>query len=130
MLGEDPIGTPSNLMPVIIKVATGDLERLKIFGGDYKTKDGTAIRDYIHVVDLAKGHIKALENESDGLKIYNLGTGQGITVLGLVNEFIKVNKINIPYEIVSRRAGDIDISYADGSKARKEINWTACFFSR
>lgn len=124
MLGEDPVGTPSNLMPVIIKVATGDLERLKIFGGDYKTKDGTAIRDYIHVVDLAKGHIKAIENRSKGLNIYNLGTGQGITVLELVNEFIKVNKINIPYEIVNRRAGDIDISYADVSKARKEINWT------
>lgn len=125
ILGEDPLGTPSNLMPVIIKVATGELEKLKIFGGDYQTKDGTAIRDYIHVVDLAKGHIKAIENKSKGLKIYNLGTGQGITVLELVNEFMKVNKINIPYEIVDRRVGDIDISYADVSKAEKEINWTA-----
>ncbi|WFA10155.1 UDP-glucose 4-epimerase GalE [Tissierella sp. Yu-01] len=126
-IGERPLGIPNNIMPVIVQVATGKLQKLLIFGGDYDTKDGTCVRDYIHVVDLAKGHIKALEKtlNSKGLEIYNLGTGKGYSVLELVNVFENISNINIPYEIADRRAGDVDICFAEPSKANKELNWVA-----
>ena len=127
LIGEDPNGIPNNLMPFVTKVATGKLKKLKIFGNDYKTIDGTGVRDYIHVVDLAKGHVKAIENLNNGVNVYNLGTGRGTSVLELVNTFIKINKVNVPYEIVARRPGDIDVCYADPSKAEKELGWKAVF---
>ena len=99
MIGEDPNGIPNNLMPFVTKVAKGQLEKLSVFGNDYDTIDGTGVRDYIHVVDLAKGHVKAIENLKDGVNIYNLGTGRGTSVLELVNAFMKVNDIDVPYEI-------------------------------
>ena len=126
-IGEKPDGIPNNLMPYITSVATGKLECLSVFGNDYPTHDGTGVRDYIHVVDLAKGHLKALEkieNES-GLFIYNLGTGKGYSVLDLVKTFEKVNKVKINYKIVARRPGDIATCYADATKAKKELNWEA-----
>lgn len=128
LIGEDPKGIPANLMPYIVKVANGELPKLNIFGNDYDTKDGTCIRDYIHVVDLAKGHIKALEKldkEEKGLFIYNLGTGQGYSVLDIVNTFIKVNNVDVKHEIAPRREGDIPISYADCSKAKEDLGWEA-----
>ena len=127
LIGENPNGIPNNLMPYIIKVATKELPKLNIFGNDYNTKDGTGIRDYIHVVDLAKGHIKALEKaiNSTGVNTYNLGTGHGYSVLEIVNTFMKVNNIDIPYEIVERRPGDIAECYADPSKAYNELGWKA-----
>ena len=127
LIGEDPNGIPNNLMPFVTKVATGKLKKLKIFGNDYNTIDGTGVRDYIHVVDLAKGHVKAIENLNSGVNVYNLGTGRGTSVLELVNTFIKINKVNVPYEIVARRPGDIDVCYADPSKAEKELGWKAIF---
>ena len=126
-IGEKPDGIPNNLMPYITSVATGKLECLSVFGNDYPTHDGTGVRDYIHVVDLAKGHLKALEkieNES-GLFIYNLGTGKGYSVLDLVKTFEKVNNVKINYKIVARRPGDIATCYADATKAKKELNWEA-----
>ena len=127
LIGEDPNDTPNNLMPYIVKVATKKLEYLNIFGNDYNTKDGTGVRDYIHVVDLAKGHIKALEliNKQKGIDTYNLGTGKGYSVLEIVNTFMKVNNINIKYKIVDRRPGDIDACYADPSYAKEKLNWEA-----
>lgn len=125
LIGEDPNGIPNNLMPFVTKVAKGQLEKLSVFGNDYDTIDGTGVRDYIHVVDLAKGHVKAIENRKDGVNIYNLGTGRGTSVLELVNAFMKVNDINVPYEIVGRRPGDIATCYADASKAEKELGWKA-----
>ncbi len=125
LIGEDPNDIPNNLMPYIVKVAKSELEVLSIFGNDYDTKDGTGVRDYIHVVDLAKGHVKALENKNKELKIYNLGTGKGYSVLEIVNAFMKHNNIDVPYQIVSRRAGDIAACYADSSKAYKELGWQA-----
>jgi UDP-glucose 4-epimerase len=125
LIGEDPNGTPNNLMPFVTKVAKGQLEKLNVFGNDYDTIDGTGVRDYIHVVDLAKGHVKAIENLKDGVNIYNLGTGSGTSVLELVNAFMKVNGINVPYEIVGRRPGDIATCFADASKAERELNWKA-----
>ncbi|HOQ17086.1 MAG TPA: UDP-glucose 4-epimerase GalE [Defluviitaleaceae bacterium] len=125
LIGELPKGIPNNLMPYITQVAKGKLEKLKIFGNDYPTIDGTGVRDYIHVMDLAEGHVAALEKIRPGIHVYNLGTGQGTSVLQLINTFKEVNGIDIPYEIVGRRAGDIPISYADVSKARKELGWTA-----
>ena len=127
LLGENPNGIPNNLMPYIIKVATGELECLNVFGDDYDTPDGTGVRDYIHVVDLAKGHIKALEkaNKSKGVNIYNLGTGVGYSVLDLVKTFEKVNGIKVKYKIAPRRPGDIASCYADPSKAYKELGWKA-----
>ncbi len=127
LIGENPNGIPNNLMPYIIKVATGELPILSVFGSDYDTLDGTGVRDYIHVVDLAKGHIKALEkaNVSKGVNIYNLGTGHGYSVLDLVNTFERVNNIKVNYKIVERRPGDIASCYADSSKAYKELNWKA-----
>lgn len=127
LIGEDPNGIPNNLMPFVTKVATGKLKKLKIFGNDYNTIDGTGVRDYIHVVDLAKGHVKAIENLNSGVNVYNLGTGRGTSVLELVNAFIRVNKVDVPYEIVARRPGDIDVSYADPYKAEKELGWKAIF---
>ncbi len=125
LIGEDPNGIPNNLMPFVTKVAKGQLEKLSIFGNDYNTIDGTGVRDYIHVVDLAKGHVKAIENLKDVVNIYNLGTGRGTSVLELVNAFMKVNDIDVPYEIVGRRPGDIATCYADASKAEKELGWKA-----
>jgi UDP-glucose 4-epimerase len=125
LIGEVPNGIPNNLMPYITQVAKGKREKLYIFGNDYDTVDGTGVRDYIHVVDLAKGHVAALEDEKDNINIYNLGTGRGTSVLELVNTFMKVNKIEIPYEIVERRPGDIAVSFADVKKAKKELNWEA-----
>lgn len=125
LIGEDPNGIPNNLMPFVTKVAKGQLTKLSVFGNDYDTIDGTGVRDYIHVVDLAKGHVKAIENLKDGVNIYNLGTGRGTSVLELVNAFMKVNDIAVPYEIVGRRPGDIATCYADASKAKKELDWKA-----
>jgi UDP-glucose 4-epimerase len=126
-IGEDPQGIPNNLMPVISQVAVGRLPELKIFGGDYPTPDGTGIRDYIHVVDLAAGHLKALDKlqEEPGLTIYNLGTNRGYSVLELVRTFESISGRKIPYRIVERRPGDIAVSYADVSKAQHELGWRA-----
>ena len=127
LIGEDPNDIPNNLMPYITGVASGKLEILNVFGNDYPTKDGTGVRDYIHVVDLAKGHLKALAKirQEAGVKIYNLGTGHGYSVLDLVNTFQKVNNVEVKYKIVGRRAGDIATCYADSSKAKKELGWVA-----
>lgn len=125
LIGEDPNGIPNNLMPFVTKVAKGQLPKLSVFGNDYDTIDGTGVRDYIHVVDLAKGHVKAIENLKEGVNIYNLGTGRGTSVLELVNAFMKVNEIDVPYEIVGRRPGDIATCFADASKAKKELGWKA-----
>lgn len=124
LIGENPNDIPNNLMPYIVKVATGEYDKLKVFGNDYDTVDGTGVRDYIHVVDLANGHIKALEY-INGFNIYNLGTGKGTSVLELVNTFSKVNNVPVNYEIVDRRPGDIDACYADASKAFNEIGFKA-----
>ena len=126
LIGEKPNGIPNNLMPYILKVASGELEILNVFGNDYNTSDGTGVRDYIHVVDLAKGHIstlKKLENSDSGVYIYNLGTGKGCSVLELVNTFEKVNGIKVNYRITERRAGDLAEYFADSSKALRELNW-------
>lgn len=126
LIGEEPNGIPANLMPYISKVASGKLECLSVFGDDYDTKDGTGVRDYIHVVDLAKGHIKAVEKldkEKNGLYIYNLGTGCGYSVLDMINTFEKVNGIKINYKIVDRRAGDIATCFADPTKAKEELGF-------
>jgi UDP-glucose 4-epimerase len=127
LMGEDPNDIPNNLMPYITQVAIGKRKHLNVFGDDYKTPDGTGVRDYIHVVDLAKGHLASLKVIKDklGLKIYNLGTGKGTSVLELVKAFEKVNGIKIPYVIGPRRDGDIDENYANCDKALKEINWEA-----
>lgn len=126
LLGENPNGVPANLMPYIDKVALGKLERLNIFGDDYPTKDGTGVRDYIHVVDLAKVHIKGLkkiEHKKGSYYVYNIGTGVGYSVLDIVRAYEKVNDITIPYVIAPRRPGDLPEYYADSSKAQKELNW-------
>lgn len=127
LIGEDPNGIPNNLMPYISQVAIGKLKELSIFGNDYDTKDGTGVRDYIHVVDLAVGHVKALNrHENDrGLHIYNLGTGVGYSVLDMVNAFNTANGIEIPYKFAPRRAGDIAVNYADAGRAAKELGWKA-----
>ena len=127
LIGEKPNGIPNNLMPYIVRVASGELEMLSVFGNDYDTHDGTGVRDYIHVVDLAKGHLKALEKAKDftGIDYYNLGTGTGYSVLDLVNALEKVNGVKVPYKIVERRSGDIASCYADPSKAEKELGWKA-----
>lgn len=123
LIGENPNDIPNNLMPYIVKVATGEYDKLKIFGNDYNTIDGTGVRDYIHVVDLADGHVKAVNKLNSGLNIYNLGTGKGTSVLELVNTFSKVNGINVNYEIVDRRPGDIDACFADAHLAYEEIGF-------
>lgn len=123
LIGEDPKEMPNNLMPYIVKVAKGELERLSIFGNDYPTEDGTGVRDYIHVVDLAEGHVKAMEKLDKSVNIYNLGTGKGTSVLELLNAFKEVNNIDVPYDICERRAGDIATCYADVNKVERELNW-------
>ena len=126
-IGEDPKGIPNNLLPYVAQVAVGRLEKLGVFGDDYPTPDGTGVRDYIHVVDLARGHVKALAKFEDEaqVSVYNLGTGHGYSVLEVVKAFEKACGKEIPYEIKPRRAGDIAICYADSSKAKKELGWTA-----
>jgi UDP-glucose 4-epimerase len=123
LIGEDPNGIPNNLMPIVTKVAKGKLAKLQIFGDDYPTPDGTGIRDYIHVVDLARGHVLAIEKLTQGVHIYNLGTGQGTSVLELVKAFEDINGIEVPYEIAGRRPGDIATCFADASKAQRELGW-------
>lgn len=125
LIGEAPNGIPNNLMPYVTQVAKGKLEKLRVFGNDYPTVDGTGVRDYIHVVDLAEGHVAALENLTEGVYIYNLGTGKGTSVLELVKAFEEANDIEVTYEIVDRRTGDIASCYADASKAKQELGWTA-----
>jgi len=127
LIGEAPNGVPNNLMPYITKVATGELAQLNVFGSDYDTHDGTGVRDYIHVVDLADGHLKALEKlkESPGLLTVNLGTGKGYSVLDLVKAFEKANGVTIPYQVKERRPGDIGTCYADCERAKVELNWEA-----
>ena len=127
LIGENPNDIPNNLMPYIVKVATKKLEQLSIFGNDYNTVDGTGVRDYIHVVDLAIGHIKAIEliNKEKGIDFYNLGTGHGYSVLEIVKTFEKVNNIKVNYKITDRRPGDIDACYADCSYALKKLNFKA-----
>nr|AHF24721.1 UDP-galactose 4-epimerase [uncultured bacterium Contig783] len=127
LLGEDPNGIPNNLMPYINKVAIGELPCLGVFGNDYPTHDGTGVRDYIHVVDLAKGHVCALDKvtSATGTNIYNLGTGNGYSVLDIVENYKRVNGIDIPYVIKDRRPGDIAECYADASKAYNELHWKA-----
>lgn len=126
LLGEDPKGIPNNLMPYIMKVVTGELECLGVFGDDYDTHDGTGVRDYIHVVDLAKGHVKALEHyQAPGVHICNLGTGTGYSVLDLVKTFERVNNVKVKYEIKDRRPGDIATCYADPTRAKEELDWVA-----
>ena len=126
LIGENPNGIPNNLMPYITKVSIGELPFLNVYGNDYDTNDGTGVRDYIHVLDLANGHLKALDkiHTSPGLVIYNLGTGNGYSVLDLVNTYSKVNNVDIPYKIVERRACDIAKCFADPTKANKELNWS------
>ena len=126
-IGVDPNGIPNNLVPYISQVAIGKLQKLRVFGGDYDTKDGTGVRDFIHVVDLAKGHVAALRlfEKPCGLQIYNLGTGQGYSVLEMLQAFERAVGKKIPYEIVARREGDIPVCYADPEKAAKELNWRA-----
>ena len=125
LIGEDPNGIPNNLMPFVTRVARGQLERLSIFGNDYDTIDGTGVRDYIHVVDLAKGHVSAIEKMDSGVSVYNLGTGRGTSVLEIVNAFIKVTGADVPYQIVGRRPGDIPVCFADAGKAERELEWKA-----
>ncbi len=126
-IGEDPNGIPNNLMPYITQVAAGRLEQLGVFGNDYPTHDGTGVRDYIHVVDLAKGHVKAIDYSANhkGIEIFNLGTGTGYSVLDIVKAFVKVNNIEIPYVIKPRRAGDVAECYADATKAKEILGWVA-----
>lgn len=126
-MGEDPKGIPNNLLPYVAQVAVGKLEKVHVFGSDYPTPDGTGVRDYIHVVDLALGHLKALEKKSNvpGVHIYNLGTGNGYSVLQIIAAFSKACGKEIPYQIDGRRPGDIAECYADPTKAREELGWTA-----
>lgn len=128
-IGENPNGIPNNLMPYITQVAVGKRERLGVFGNDYPTHDGTGVRDYIHVMDLAAAHVAALQaiTRKAGLAIYNIGTGQGYSVLDVVNAFIRVNKVDIPYTIMPRRAGDIATCYCNPDKAARELGWKAQF---
>ncbi|MDF2946609.1 MAG: UDP-glucose 4-epimerase GalE [Bacillales bacterium] len=125
LIGEAPNGIPNNLMPYLTQVAKGKLEKLRVFGNDYSTIDGTGVRDYIHVMDLAEGHLAAFKHIKKGVQIYNLGTGNGVSVLQLIKAFEEANNMIIPYSIVERRAGDIAECYADVSKVEKELGWTA-----
>jgi len=126
-IGEDPKGIPNNLMPYISQVAVGKRKELEVFGDDYDTPDGTGVRDYIHVVDLAQGHLKAIEKieKMTGAEAYNLGTGEGVSVFEMVKAFEEASGKNIKYKIAPRRAGDIAMSYADPRKAKKELGWEA-----
>ncbi len=128
LIGEEPQGRPNNLMPFVVRVAAGMIDELSVYGNDYNTPDGTGVRDYIHVVDLAKGHIKALDKldkENTGLYIYNLGTGTGYSVLDMVKSFEKSTGKKVAYKIVNRRPGDIAVCYANPEKAKRELNWSA-----
>jgi UDP-glucose 4-epimerase len=127
LIGEDPDGIPNNLVPYISQVAVGKLKELSIFGGDYPTPDGTGVRDYIHVEDLADGHLKALEKirENPGVAVYNLGTGRGTSVLEMVRAFSQASGRDIPYKVTGRRPGDVAVCYADPSKAERELGWKA-----
>lgn len=126
LIGDNPNGIPNNLMPYITRVAKGTLPCLNVFGNDYPTHDGTGVRDYIHVIDLARGHIKAIEHMNEpGVKVYNLGTGNGYSVLDIVHTFERVNGIKIPYKITERRPGDVAECYADPTKAKQELGWVA-----
>lgn len=122
-IGEDPNGIPNNLLPFISQVAVGKLEKLRVFGNDYNTPDGTCLRDYIHVVDLAQGHVAALEHSRQGFNVYNLGAGRGVSVLEMIKAFEQASGKTIPYEIAPRRAGDVAVNYADPSKAKTELGW-------
>ena len=128
-IGEDPTGIPNNLMPYVAQVASGKLEQLSVFGNDYPTRDGSGVRDYIHVVDLALGHVAALDKLIDGsvsgLKVYNLGTGNGYSVLEMVKAMEKASGVDIPYAIKPRREGDVGEVYADCRLAKEELNWVA-----
>ena len=126
-MGEDPRGIPNNLMPYITQVAVGRREKLSVYGNDYPTHDGTGVRDYIHVVDLAKGHVAAVDYacKHKGCEVFNLGTGVGVSVLDMVNTFREVNQVELPYVIAPRRPGDIATCYADPSKSREVLGWTA-----
>ena len=127
MIGEDPKGIPNNLLPYVAQVATGKLEKVHVFGNDYDTPDGTGIRDYIHVVDLAKGHVKAIEGmeKLDGVNVFNLGTGHGYSVLDIIKAFSKACGRDLPYVIDPRRPGDIAVCYSDPKKAQEVLGWTA-----
>jgi len=127
LIGESPKGDPNNLMPYIARVAAGEIPELSVFGGDYPTKDGTGVRDYIHVVDLALGHVKTLQmlHSNPGVSIFNLGTGHGFSVLELVDAFEKSSGQSVPFHMVGRRSGDAAVSYADVSRASKELRWKA-----
>ena len=127
LIGEDPRGIPNNLMPYITQVAVGRRDYLSVFGNDYDTPDGTGVRDYIHVVDLAKGHVAAVEyvTANHGCEVFNLGTGTGYSVLDMVNAFVEVNQVAVPYEIVARRPGDIATCYADPAKSAEKLGWKA-----
>ena len=129
LIGEDPNGIPNNLMPYVAQVAVGKLPHMNVFGDDYPTHDGTGVRDYIHVVDLASGHIKALDvvDNKEGCQIYNLGTGKGYSVLDVIKTFEKISGKKIPYKIIERREGDIAECYADPSLSKKILNWEAEF---
>jgi len=127
LIGENPNGIPNNLMPYISQVAVGKLKELSVFGNDYPTKDGTGVRDYIHVVDLARGHVKAIEysDKNNGVEIFNLGTGTGYSVLEIVEAFKRVNNVDVPYKIVERRPGDVAECFAEPTKAREKLGWEA-----
>lgn len=125
LIGEDPNDIPNNLMPIIMKVSVGEIEKLKIYGGDYDTPDGTGKRDYIHVVDLAKGHVAAISHMKKGVSVYNLGTGKATSVLEMVQAFERASGKKLPYEIVERRSGDLAEFYANAEKAQKELGWVA-----
>ncbi|MGH8952180.1 MAG: UDP-glucose 4-epimerase GalE [Acidimicrobiia bacterium] len=127
LIGEDPSGIPNNLMPYVAKVAAGDLARVRVFGADYPTPDGTGVRDFIHVVDVAEGHVRALERHADevGVFTYNLGTGRGHSVLEVITAYEQQSGLPVPYEIADRRAGDVAANWADASKAQAELGWKA-----
>lgn len=124
-IGERPQGTPNNIMPYITQVAAGERDKLSVFGNNYPTPDGTCLRDYVHVVDLAKGHVAALEHLQPGTNTYNFGSGKGVSVLELIHAFEKATGAKVPYEIATRRAGDLAVTYADVSKAQNELGWKA-----
>lgn len=127
LIGEDPCGIPNNLFPFVLRVASRQYKELSIFGDDYNTPDGTCVRDFIHVMDLAHGHVSAINYSKNGTNIYNLGTGKGVSVMELVKTFEKVNGISIPYKISKRRSGDIESVYSDATKAKKHLQWeTTC----
>ena len=125
LLGEDPNDIPNNLMPIIMKVSRGEIKELSVYGDDYPTKDGSGVRDYIHVVDLAKGHVAVIEKMKPGVLIYNLGTGKGASVFEMIEAFEKASGKKLPYKVVDRRAGDLAEIYADPDKAEKELGWKA-----